>query len=416
MNNIFSWLLKRFMAAFALLVVVQLILYIAGISLILSGYQQNQLKEFETAALEILFHTESFDPGLVMFTGPFFVFSAEKELVFSNKGKGRSISIKEYRPVFSGGVIAGYYHAGEVNFTDNQANRVFLVSIIILSGLSIVLSVIIGLLFAFFNSRKISEPVGVIRRDIHDIRLLKDIPERGFDITEFAEISTDVSNVSRALCSQEDYKRQWLRDLAHDLRTPLSGLKSQFEAIADGVLEATPERFRRHLLEIERLELLARSIGELTSIEEKESTEKTAIDSKQFIDRLTAPFESEIANKKIDLNITVEAEKIYGDENLLLRGIGNIFANAVNYIEKNGRIWIKITVDGIEIANDGPDIPEEQLDLIFTRLFRGDSARSTPGSGLGLSITREIINLHGGEIRVKAFSPRGVRFIVKLPE
>jgi signal transduction histidine kinase len=274
--------------------------------------------------------------------------------------------------------------------------------------------VIIGLLFALFNSRKISEPVDVIRRDIHDIRLLKEIPEREFDITEFAEISKDVSNASRALGSQEDYKRQWLRDLAHDLRTPLSGLKSQFEAIADGVLEATPERFRRHLLEIERLERLATSIGELTSIEEREPVEKNAIYSKRFIDRLTAPFEAELANKKIDLAISIDTEKIYGDENLLLRGIGNIFSNALNYIEENGRIWIKINEEGIEIANNGPDIPEDQLDLIFTRLFRGDFARSTPGSGLGLSITREIVNLHGGEIRVLPLEPRGVRFIVSL--
>ncbi len=69
----------------------------------------------------------------------------------------------------------------------------------------------------------------------------------------------------------------------------------------------------------------------------------------------------------------------------------------------------------IEISNDGPDIPEEQTEKVFQRLYRGEFARNTPGSGLGLSIAQEIIHRHGGTIAVRPLPPRGVRFVVTLP-
>ena len=211
----------------------------------------------------------------------------------------------------------------------------------------------------------------LIRSDIHEIRSLKQTPERKFNIAELAEISADISLVSSNLKNQEEYKRQWLRDLSHDLRTPLAGLKSQLEAMADGVLEPAPERFRRNLLEIERLEALAASIGELMSIEARETIEKGSIDAKRFAGMLTAPYELEVERRGIKLDVSVETGDLYAEESLLLRGIGNILSNAFKYIEDGGLIQINISDGKIEILNDGPDIPPDQLELIFTRLFPG---------------------------------------------
>ncbi len=427
MTKLFSWLLKRFITAFAVLVIVQLFTYILGLSLILSGYEENRFRQYEEIAIEILNNPQNAQNIALPGANPFFVFSDEKELVFSNKGKGRSLSVEDINPVYSGDKLLGYFHAGELGFADNQANRVFLISVIVLSGISVVLSVLIGFFAAWLSSGRIAEPVGILRRDIHDIRRLKRIPGRNFEITELTDISSEVSEVSIRLSSQEEYKRQWLRDLSHDLRTPLSGLKSQLEAMADGVLEPSPERFRRHLLEIDRLENLAASIGELTAIEMRDNPERTEINTERFIEMLVSPFEIEIQRKSILLESLIEKKTFSGDEPLLLRGLGNIISNAVKYIEDGSHIWIRVSetsdneksITLIEIANDGPGIPPEQRELIFTRLYRGESGRSTPGSGLGLSITREIVNLHGGEIRVEPLTPdgsdtRGVRFAVKI--
>jgi two-component system sensor histidine kinase BaeS len=336
-------------------------------------------------------------------------------LVFSNRGKGRSISDEELRPVEYEGTVVGYFYAGEIHFVDNQANRVFLISILVLGGLSIVFSAIIGLLFALSSSRKIAAPLKMVRGDIRDIRLTKKVPERVFGITELTEISEDLADVSTTLYNQKEYKQEWMRDLAHDLRTPLSGLRSQLEAMIDGVLEPSEDRLKRNLMEVERLDVLVSSMNELAAIESKPGIDRQLIEPEKFLSRLLSPFEVAIKEKDISISTEVSPGKIQGDEQLLLRGVGNILSNAVKYIDRGGAIRIFVSPEIIEIANNGPDIPAEQRDRIFNRLYRGESARSTPGSGLGLSITREIVSLHGGEVRVEPLESRGVKFIVSLP-
>jgi|GEM_PF-3785630 len=415
MIKLFSWLLKRFLTAFAFLVLVQLATYILGLNLILSGYESDMLGRYERIAAEIILQPESGQLLTLPGNGPFFVYSTEKALIFTSRGKGKSIQESELKPVHHEGKFLGYFHAGELGFADNQANRVFLISIIILSALAVILSLVIGFLAALFSSRRMAKPIGLLRGDIHDIRSLKIIDARSFDINELTEMSEDVSEASRTLNAQDEYKRQWLRDLAHDLRTPLSGLKSQLEAMADGVLEPSPERFKRHLLEIERLENLAASIGELTAVESRDDIEKSKIDSEKFIKQLISPWEHKLQQSNIRLETEIDSTSFEGDEQLLLRAVGNILSNAVKYIGDGDFIKIRLSDTAIIISNNGPDIPEQQRELIFTRLYRGDAGRTSPGSGLGLSITREIVQLHGGEVRVEALGPRGASFIINLP-
>lgn len=423
MKKLFSWLLRRFITAFTILVVVQLGIYIFGFNMILFGYETNMLKQYEQAATGILTDSGDIEQFELPGNGPFFVFSPEQTLVFTNKGKGKSLVDSELRPVYHENQLLGYFHAGELGFTDNQSNRVFLISVIVLSGLAIILSIVIGFLSALFSSRRIAGPINILREDIHDIRLLKPSDERKFEISELTEMSKDIVDAGRTLLNQEEYKRQWLRDLAHDLRTPLSGLKSQLEALSDGVLEPTTERFRRHLLEIARLESLAASIGELTAVESREAIEKKGLDAESLAAMLISPWELELNQKKIRLELTVNTITVLADQQLLLRALGNILSNAVNYIEDGDFIGIRFSeVDSdegkqscIEIMNNGPDIAADQRELIFTRLYRGNSGRTSPGSGLGLSITREIIKLHGGGISVEEIKPRGVMFKISLP-
>jgi two-component system, OmpR family, sensor histidine kinase BaeS len=415
MKRIFPWLLHRFFLAFAILIFIQLAVNTAGIGILLSRYSKMQEEGLRKMALEVLINPGRYDSGSLPYSSSFFVYSADKNMVFSNRGKGRSISEKELRPVEYQGAVIGYFYAGEIHFADNRANRVFLVSLLLLGGFSIVFSAGIGLFFSLSSSKKIAEPMKALRGDIRDIRLTNTVPERAFTIAELKDISTDLADVSITLYNQKKYKQEWMRDLAHDLRTPLSGLRSQLEAMIDGVLETTPERLKRNLMEISRLDELVLSMNELAAIESKQSIEKQLIEPEALVTRLLMPFEVAIKEKSITVTTRTAPEKIRGDEQLLLRGIGNILANAVQYSEEKSTIWISVSSPVIEIANNGPDILEGQKERIFNRLYRGESARSTPGSGLGLSITKEIVNLHGGSIRVESLEPRGVRFIVSLP-
>lgn len=456
MKRAFPWLLQTFLLAFAVLLVTQIVVDAAGLSVILDRYAKEQHRRLEDLAREILLNPASVSSASLSLSNPFFVFSVDKILIYSNRGKGRTISEDEYFPVRYQGHTIGYYYSGEIHFMDNQANRVFLSSLGVLGGASIVISLLIGIVAALSAARRIAVPVGAIKTDIQRIRALEEVVPRRFDITELTEISTDLSRVSSTLAGEEEYKRQWMRDLAHDLRTPLSGLKAQLEGMRDGVLEPTGERFSKNIGEVDRLRSLVESMGELSAVETLDEIDRERIETEEFLGRLTAPFEVGLHEKDLRLHVENDASFLFGDEDLLLRGIGNILQNAVTYVDSCGTIWISITevfgsdeshtgqgeknvppvpTDGesdknhigpaenspieygtkIEISNDGPDIPEDQIEKVFQRLYRGEFARNTPGSGLGLSIAQEIVHRHGGTIAVRPRTPRGVRFVVTLP-
>ncbi|MDC7124093.1 MAG: HAMP domain-containing sensor histidine kinase [Spirochaetales bacterium] len=390
-----------------------------GINIILSGYKSSKYNEYEKIAISIIEHPDKTSGIVLPGTNPFFVFSENKNLIFSNRGKGRAMRFKEMRPVYLEEKLIGYFHAGDIGFADNRTNRIFLVSIIFLSLFSILLSLVIGYFSARFSANRLSVPIELLRKDLHIIRSLTIVEKRKLNITELDSISSDISETSKILKSQEDYKQQWLKDLSHDLRTPLAGLKSQLEAISDGVLAPSKERLDRMMVEVERLENLALSTTELVEIEAHKTIKKSLIDSNSFIKKLISPYEIEINKKAIELSENIKVESLSGDEDLLLRGLGNIVSNAVKYAGENEKIGIKLYCEEsnsiVEISNTGSNISDEQKDLIFTRLYRGDSARAEQGSGLGLSITREIINLHGGEVTVQS-SSNEVIFKVTLPK
>ena len=87
------------MTAFAVLIAVQLVTYILGLNLILSGYEKDRLRQYEQLAVEILQAPDNTAPPVLPGANPFFVFSSDKTLLYSNKGKGRSLSVEELRPV-----------------------------------------------------------------------------------------------------------------------------------------------------------------------------------------------------------------------------------------------------------------------------------------------------------------------------
>lgn len=421
MKGAFRWLLGRFLVAFAVLVAVQIAIDVGGIRFLLDRYRFDEEKRLSALAHSLLENPDLYDSGTFPYTSPFFVYDADENLVWTNRGKGRSILTGKLNPVYAGKEVEGYYYAEEINFADNQSNRVFLSSVILLAAVSILTSLILGFIFALRSSRAIARPVEMIRGDIGLVAKRENVEARVFEITEYSAISDELARVSALLKSGEEYKKRWMRDLAHDLRTPISGLKSQLEAMLDGVLDCSSDRIMRNLREVARLEELVASMSILTAIEERTEISPETIESEEFIADLLSPMEMSAKEKNLKLEASITLPRFTGDRNLLLRAVGNILANAVSYTLPD--CTVKVGIDkgregkgcAISVENDGPSIPEEQIGKVFDRLFRGEFARNTPGSGLGLSITREIARLHGGDVTAEPLSPTGVRFTVSLP-
>jgi two-component system, OmpR family, sensor histidine kinase BaeS len=420
MKSAYSWLLRSFLSAFMLLIITQLVILSIGTGAVLKAYSSNQVSYLEELALKILLNPAAIPAQTPEHAGPFFVFSADRNLVYSNRGKGRSIPAENYTPVIYRGSLIGYFYAGEVRFLDTESNRLFFSSLILLTAGSMLLSIAIAAAAAVRAAGKIAGPVNLLQQDIRVLRRLRKVPKREFSVSELSEISSSLHEVSELLAGEDEYKSQWMQNMAHDLRTPISGLKSQLEGMRDGVLEASPERLNRNLSEIERLEELASGISELYALETIQTITTEEIPADEFCAELRRPFEHLLAQKEINLGSTVETDTLRGNRPLLLRALRNIIANGISYSPAGSRIEISMSADKeggrrIRIANNGPRIPEDQLEKIFQRFYRGEFGRSSPGSGLGLNIARQAVQLHGGSIFARNLEPEGVEFEILLP-
>ncbi len=187
-----------------------------------------------------------------------------------------------------------------------------------------------------------------------------------------------------------------------------------------GALEINKKRIKQNLQEVFRMEVLVEDLSELMKLEEPElKLCSTSIETKEFINQIVYRNREELKSRDISLIIKNHANEFVGDEMLLHRAISNIWTNAVRHTHNGGNITLSVKfLDKdlvINISNSGDVIPKEELKCIFNRLFRGETARNSLGSGLGLTICEKIITLHGGSIGVTSTSHETI-FSVSIPQ
>jgi two-component system sensor histidine kinase BaeS len=244
---------------------------------------------------------------------------------------------------------------------------------------------------------------------------------RGSQVREINQIARSANLLAARLSSEEQLRRQWAGDVAHDLRTPLAALRSQLEAMADGVLEASPERLRKNLGELDRMEALVHDLAELTRLESPElELNRAPLDPAELVVELAHRFERRIQKKSIHLDTEIETGTIRADRGLLFRALSNILDNAVRYTPEAGTIRIRAvrkTADVVfSVFNTGKNLSDRELEQVFDRLYRGEFARSTSGSGLGLTIVRRVAQLHGGNATMLNVPGEGVRIDMTIQE
>lgn len=419
-RSAFSWQLRSFLGAIALLVLTQLASLSLGMTIVLDRYESSQLAALEEQAREILLAGGQAAALRSDHEGPFFVFSADRNLVYSNRGRGAAIAESEYRPVRYEGTVIGYFFADDVRFLSARSNRVLFASTGLLLVASLAIGTGIALLFARRSARTVSEAVGLLSSDLGFLSHHEPVPTRSFPVTELTGISEHLGAVGQVLAAQEEYKRRWMQDLAHDLRTPIAGLRSQLEAMADGALPAEPARMERLLGEVSRLEAMVESVSVLQRIEESPEIPEEHFLSTNLTDALRRTFGAARPEADDHLEILDPGLPLRGDRSLLQRALANIVHNAVVHGGAGVRVRVEVVrsenATQISIHNDGPSIPEDQLPRIFQRFYRGEGARRAPGTGLGLNIAEQAVRLHGGTIRVENTPPRGVLFRLYLPD
>ncbi len=242
-------------------------------------------------------------------------------------------------------------------------------------------------------------------------------------IIELDDLSRCVEDLGRSLAGQENLRRRLMTDIAHELRTPLTVTRTQLEAIADGVWEATPERLNLCVNEIERLGSLIEDVENLARLEgEVINLKFERTDMRQFlqtaIDSFTALFERSGINLRGNLENAIFCEI---DREKFRQVIDNLLSNAQRYTNPNGEVSVKLSRNKsgaiIEIRDTGIGISEKDLPNIFERFYRADESRArvTGGRGVGLALVKAAVEAHGGNISVESTKGVGSCFRITLP-
>ncbi len=291
--------------------------------------------------------------------------------------------------------------------------------------LSVAVAGAVALLLAWFLSRRILGPVEALTKAAGKLEkgdLAQRVNVRSRD--EIGELAHAFNAMADGLTRMEQLRRNMVTDVAHELRTPLSNIRGYLEAMRDGV--ARPDPALIDSLHEEAM-LLTRLVEDLQELELAEAGQlkivKQEIEPRDAIDRAVYAFQPSASEKgiRLDTNLPEDLPTVEADAERLGQVLRNLLANAITHTPAGGRIEIAATTEDksvvVSVRDTGVGIPDEDLPFIFERFYRADHsrARSTGGAGLGLSIVKQLVELHGGRVWAESREGEGSTFYFSLP-
>lgn len=238
---------------------------------------------------------------------------------------------------------------------------------------------------------------------------------------EVRELVGALNALLKRLRTANARQREFLQDAAHQLRTPLAGLQMQLELLESRPLEETARVELRQ--SVNRVTRLANQLLALARAESggRMLADATPVELAPLIDDLVDGWLRIADLRNIDLGVNREAVSMIGDPTLLQELISNLMDNALKYVPYGGSVTLHCATNTdadqieIEVADTGPGIPEAVREQVFERFYRNAGTQGN-GSGLGLSIAREIVRCHHGDIRIiDAPEGQGTLVRVRLP-
>ncbi|AOR23793.1 HAMP domain-containing sensor histidine kinase [Clostridium taeniosporum] len=299
--------------------------------------------------------------------------------------------------------------------------------------LAALIVIIIGGIFIFIFSKKITKPIIEMSNVAENISNLKFDKRVHINLNdEMGSLGKSINKISEKLSTsindlKEDVekRKQLVRDMSHELKTPIGIIKGYAEGIKYGVAYDKEKIERYCSVLVEECDRMDRLIQELLNHSMMESgtvkINRTSFQIKEFVTKIIERFSQIFIDKCIDFKLVCENNYVISaDSNMLEKAINNFITNAIDHVD--GRRVIELTIenkeDGIEISvfNTGSYIQIENLEKIWDVYYKTDKARSRTygGHGLGLSIVKLIADLHGGSTKVKNIED-GVIFSLKIP-
>ena len=232
--------------------------------------------------------------------------------------------------------------------------------------------------------------------------------------------------------ARDSLKTQFLANISHDLRTPLTAVITHAEILRDGILgELTPRQLDSIAGIITGGRQLLEQVGEILAYARGAANQLTLslvqFELNAVVAQLTALNESLVQRKGLELvaDIPDDLEPVTADREKIAHIMGNLLGNAIDFTPRGGRVWVRAQcVDGehgreclIEVGDTGIGIDPEHHELVFREFAQVDASASRQhhGTGLGLTIARKLVELHGGRIWLQSVLGEGSRFFFTIP-
>ncbi|MEZ4666471.1 MAG: ATP-binding protein [Anaerolineae bacterium] len=241
---------------------------------------------------------------------------------------------------------------------------------------------------------------------------------------EISQVSATFNHMAETLQSYAVERRNMIGDIAHDLRTPLSIIQSNLEAMLDGVLPTTPDELASLHQETLHLNRLITDLRTLSLADSGQlQLQKQMVEPGSLIQQVSERMHLSAEEKNITLetDIAPDLPPIQADPERLMQAMTNLVDNAIRYNANGSQVVIAAHPGNghieLSVSDNGPGILPEDIPHLFERFWRAEKSRNraTGGSGLGLAIVKQLVEAHNGEVQVKSQLGAGTRFSVQIP-
>lgn len=325
-------------------------------------------------------------------------------------------------PITGNYLIHGYVlihlPVSEIQDTINAFLNILYITSIIIFGLSLII-LLVFTTTVYFPLKKITAAANQYAEGNLKHKLVLHTQD------EIGYLAATLNYMSDELDKMEEYQKNFIANVSHDFRSPLTSIKGYLEAILDGTIppDMQEKYLTRVISETERLNKLTQGLLTLNNLDSKGYLSRNNFDINRVIKDTAASFEGTCNAKNIVMDLTFSHNiiMVYADLGRIQQVLYNLIDNAIKFSHPDSVIYIQATIKYekvfVSVKDTGIGIPKSSLKKIWERFYKSDSSRGKDkrGTGLGLSIVKEIIQNHGETIDVISTEDVGTEFIFTLP-
>jgi len=321
-----------------------------------------------------------------------------------------------YSPI---GYIIIHYPMSEVTSAKNDILDIVYITALIIFALSFII-LIIFTVYVYIPLRSINHAAKEYAAGNLNYKI-----RRHFAHDEVGTLAATLELMADDLSNSEKTQREFIANVSHDFRSPLTSIKGYLEALIDGTIppEKSETYIRRIISETERLSKLTQGMLTISSIDRNTVLNRSDFDINEMIRRVCNTNENACSAKNIDFALTFESESefVNADYSKIEQVLYNLIDNAIKFSEKDSSIYISTSCKSrkvfVSVKDTGIGIPKDSIKKIWDRFYKTDISRGRDktGTGLGLSIVREIIQAHNETIDVISTEGVGTEFVFSLP-